>query len=75
MKDIFKKVSDEEIEKQAWMIDSNEEWNDYYNSGKMVGSKWMRKILLPEVERLMEENENLKALIKKLKPRRLTDED
>lgn len=75
MKDILKKVSDQEIEKKAWMIDSQEEWNDYYNSGKMVGAKWMRGLLLPEVERLNEENKKLKALVKRFQPRRLVDED
>ena len=38
--------TDEEIEKEGMKIDSQEEIHDYYNHGKMVGMKWMRRFVL-----------------------------
>lgn len=70
MKEILDKVSDEAIEE---MHDHHQSQGEKFN--KIYGATQMRNLLLPEIERLIEENAKLKMTIKRLQPRRLIDED
>lgn len=76
MKEILDKVSDKAIEAE---YQRREKLDRDSISGQFPtfadAAEWMRNLLLPEIERLKDENSKLKMTIKRLQPRRLIDED
>lgn len=76
MKEILDRVSDEAIEVE---YQRREKLDRDSMSGQFPtfneGGKFVRKILVEEMEMLREENSKLKMTIKRLQPRRLIDED
>lgn len=76
MKETLIKVSDEAIESE---YQRREKLDRDSMSGQFPtfneGGRFVKNILMPEIERLKEENSKLKMTIKRLQPRRLVDED